>query len=697
MKPKYPLLSLTILLIAVMFMAGCNTQNQQGESFGQQPGEPAVQSNGYPNNPNQQNGSFVPQPPRPPPDGSPGNPRQPYQGQQMPGPDRSQPLPPNGGSRTEFSFQNFSSRQLPSKPQGELVNKNLGDLEISYFSTAIARGMTESGVDFFITVKNTGSSDLDVYMTPDNDLLSEVPSWNLHFFVFQTYPFKVKAGETRKIWYFASIDQPGNFTINFDLWLGNDASKKITMPVTFGQVDEQFRQGFETSYIYGYIKDDKGQPVANKMINTLMNCGRLDFRGFSDSDGRYTIPVMAMEDIAQIYGDTGLACDSKDYSLSFVDDNYGFYFKNGLAPTRDKYVMLNITVPSKTVENYSLKWEKKVDDNYGFFWVKPSADFSVFAVSQAKHPPELGKTTNFYMFDNNGNILWTQPTSNECWGIDIASDGSKVVAACHDGTIYSVDKSGKVLWMFSNGNMARSICISKDGKKAFSGGIGTLHLFDSETGTKKDIAWMDEWFRNCKFFDDGSFVAASRTVTGFDASGNKKWDFIIGEFPLFLAVDSSNNVYAAGKSRELFSFDSNGNLRWKHRIPDHVVTAGAATPDGKKIAVGTVGGMVYLFDNDGNLLWKRVSMNPGRGDATVGHNAVAISEDGTRIVVGTQPGNCVVVYDGNGAVVWEDCRKTEAPSKDYLVGVTNVAISKDKTEVIATYGDNYIREFKLVS
>ncbi|MFH1132938.1 MAG: PQQ-binding-like beta-propeller repeat protein [Nanoarchaeota archaeon] len=602
---------------------------------------------------------------------------------------------PNVPPKEEFSFQDFKSKSLPSKPEGELVTRLLGDLEISYFSTAIARGMTESGIDFFMTLENKGSRDVDVYVTPDNELIDDVPKSNMHFFSFQNYPFHIKVGETKKIWYYASVDQPGKFTVNFKLWLGSSSGSKMELPVTFGQVYEDFRTDVETSYVYGYIKDNQGQPVSGKMVSISMNCGRTDFIGIADGDGRYSAKVMAMEDINEIYGEKEVACATKDYFLTFVDDNYGFYFKNNLAPTREQFVNLNITVPTKTEEIYSLQWEKKVEDNYGFFWIKPSADFSVFAVSQAKHPPEFGKPTSFYLFDSNGNILWKQPTNNECWGIDITADGSKVIAACHDGKIYAVDRSGKLLWQFDNGNMARSACFSKDGKKAFSGGLGTLHLFNSETGLKTDVTWIDEWFRNCKFFDDGSFVVGARTIAGFDAAGNKKWDYVIGEFPLFLAIDSSKNVYAAGKSREIFSFDAAGNLRWKQRIPDHTITAGAVTPDSRRIVLGSVGGMIYLYDNGGNLLWKRGTMNPGRGDATVGHNAIAISEDGTRIVAGTAPGNCIVVYDENGSVVWQDCRKTEASSSEYLVGVTNVAISKDKKNIIATYGDNFVRKFVL--
>lgn len=604
-----------------------------------------------------------------------------------------QEKPVEEGVGEEFMLPSFdASMPLPKAPEGQWVKKQLGDVEISYFSTSIIRGMTESGADFFITLKNNGSSEATVDFSPVQELQKDVPSWNLHFYSLQDPPVKIAAGGEKKLWYFASLDKStGQFTVNFKLWLGNNESAIAS--VVFGSAEEDFR-GKETSVIYGYVKDESGKPVSNARIDAMMNCGRFGFRGDSDEQGRYMIRVMGMEDIDALYGTRELACDSYDYYISITKDGYEHYFNDHVAPTRKDFARIDIVLERKKEDvSYSLKWEKKVDDSYGFFWVKPSDDWSVFSATQAKHPPELGKPTNFYLFDSQGNVLWKQPTENECWGIDIAGDGSKVVAGCHDGKVYTVDRSGKLLWSFDEGGMIRSACLSRDGKKILSGAIRKLYLFDAESGAKTEVPWIDEWFRNCVFYrDDSGFVVGSRTVAAFDSKTNKLWQFVIGEFPMFLGADQNKNVFAAGKSRTIFSFDADGNLRWKHRIPDHVVTAGAATPDGSKIALGTVGGMVYLFDGSGSLLWKRATMVVGE-HGTVGHNAVAISADGKRIAVGTAPANCVIVYNERGTTMWKGCVEPEKISNDLMVGVTNVQISGDANKIIAAYGDNYIREF----
>ena len=595
-----------------------------------------------------------------------------------------------------FNFPSINNLSLPvlpaGAPKGEWLTKNLGNIEIRYFSTAIAWGMSESGTDFFITLKNKGTGSAVVSFTPVANLLSQVPKWNLHFFSLQEPPLTLGPGEEKKLWYFASLDDLGTFTVKFKLWLGSDSSNYLELPVVFGAIEGNF-YGKETSFIYGYVKNENGQPLSNVEVYAQMNCGRLGNKGESDSQGRYMINIWGKEDIDAIYQGKELACASTDYFLSAAKDGYEYYFKNNLNPTRQGFVKADIILTSeKESVSYATKWEKQVSEPYGFFWVKPSSDWSLFAASQAKHEPQLGKPTNIYLFDASGNIVWKQPTGNECWGVDIAQDGSKVVAGCHDGKVYAVSKEGSLLWTLDAGTMIRSACLSHDGKTALSGTVGELFLFNAATGSKTNISWSGSWLRNCLFYlDDSGFVAGSPEIGGFTSSGSQRWLQEIGEFPMFLGTDNAKNVFAAGKSRTLFSFDASGNLRWKERIPDHVAGMGAVTPDGSRIALGTVGGMIYLFDGSGNLLWKR-AMGVGTG-TSIGHNAVAISNDGKRIVVGSSPENCLLVFNEKGTILWKKCIETGTIQSGLIKGVTNVQISPDKTKIIASYGDNYLREF----
>ncbi|VVB58347.1 Outer membrane protein assembly factor BamB [Candidatus Anstonella stagnisolia] len=581
-------------------------------------------------------------------------------------------------------------------PEGKLLEKNIGSVKAQYFSTAIARGLTQSGTDYFITLNNTGSSSAKI-CAPSccSELRSFVPSWNLHFFSMQDFPIELKSGEVKKLWYFASLDEPrGFFNVTFKMWQCENEGSAVSLPVAFGATDERF-WGKETSYLQGSVKDEEGNPIKGASVVALTGCGRVDFRGESDAQGKYAIALLGMEDIDAIYQGREISCDSKGYWIAVEKEGYGYYYADKILPTRSTGANADIVLKKKAQgAQYEMEWEKKVPDNYGFFWVKPSADWSVFAAAQSKHPPELNKPTNFYLFDASGNVLWKQPTQNECWGIDIAKDGSEVVAGCHDGYVYAVDRSGKLLWKYNENAMVRSACISADGKTVLSGTMGTLQLFDAKSGSKTDVKRSGDWLRNCAFYADNSgFVVGSRETGGFSSSGVQEWQQIIGEFPLFMGVDNNRNVYASGKSRTFFSFDGNGSVRWTHKIAEPTVTAGAVAPAVGKIAAGSVGGSVYLFDANGTLLWRRGALGFGEFSA-VGHNAIAISQDGTRIVAGTDS-NCVVLYDEAGTMLWKKCIEPDASNPELKMGVTNVQISPDKAKIIATYGDNYVRMFSL--
>jgi WD40 repeat protein len=167
-------------------------------------------------------------------------------------------------------------------------------------------------------------------------------------------------------------------------------------------------------------------------------------------------------------------------------------------------------------------------------------------------------------------------------------------------------------WNAGDGMIVRTVCFSDDGSRILTGTVKHVYLFSTGSNESKDIPWADEWIRNCAFFGD-SFVVGSTIVGWFDSGANKVWEYNMGEFPLFMGTDQYGNTFAGGKSRTLFSFSKGGTLMWKTRIPDHTITTGAMTPDGSRILIGTIGGMVYLFDGNGNLLWKRATLEQAGG------------------------------------------------------------------------------------
>lgn len=188
----------------------------------------------------------------------------------------------------------------------------------------------------------------------------------------------------------------------------------------------------------------------------------------------------------------------------------------------------------------------------------------------------------------------------------------------------------------------------------------------------------------------------------FDKAGRDLWEQRTGEFPLVLEIDDAYNVYASGKNREVVSYDRVGGLRWRYRIADHVVTAGANNidQDGQLIVVGTVGGWLHALRADGSVAWKR-QLPP----LAQGHNALDMTPDGQKILVGTNgdEGGYLAVYQTDGTLAWKtrltDRRAAADPNRgDHNdTGVITAAISADGDWLAAGTGDSTIQIFKRTS
>jgi outer membrane protein assembly factor BamB len=118
--------------------------------------------------------------------------------------------------------------------------------------------------------------------------------------------------------------------------------------------------------------------------------------------------------------------------------------------------------------------------------------------------------------------------------------------------------------------------------------------------------------------------------------------------------------------------------------------------------LGTVGGVVQLYDSQGNLIWQR--RLPGEAQ---GHNALDMTPDGSLIVVGTNgsAGNdgFVSLLGADGGVLWQqqfqdgrDLGTIPAPVDfDHNHrGAISVSLSDDGRYIVAGFGDSAIRIFE---
>jgi outer membrane protein assembly factor BamB/5-hydroxyisourate hydrolase-like protein (transthyretin family) len=630
-----------------------------------------------------------------------------------------------GGTEEGFQFPSLDTNAaLPEPPiSGETHTLTLSNLEITYYDAVASNGVFSLGADLFIHVKNIGTQTETLYVTPIQQLAGDyVPEWNLHFFSYQDDTIILQPYEEKTLRYFASMDDAGEFTVSFDFWQNTDQSDKITATVTFYSTLE-YVDFPSTALVYGYVLDkDTKNPLQNVDVQIQYYNGR-ETIGVdptpTDNQGRYVTSVPSIEDMTAYFGQQELAYSSIAHFMTVRVEGYEFYYQDEIAPERGEHLRIDVELESYNQNGiYMLDWEKKVSDYYGFFWIKPDVNWEYIVASQAKHPPEIDKPTNFYLYNvETGEQLWNYPTGKECWGIDITDDGTFAAAGSHDNYVYVVNTNdGSLKWKKDSGSMNRWVEFSHDGSYLLTGpapkeGAANYDfvLYNVADGTiKQGFSGYDLWLRNAKFSnDDSKFVVglSEGYLAMFNTNnGDKIWDAYVGEFPLFLAVDENDNTYACGKGRTMFSFDSNGNLRWSYRVPDHTTTSGAITPDGSRIVIGTVGAWLYYINgNTGDVLWRTRTQGEN-----VGHNAISISEDGKCVAVGIGPNYYLTLYNEKGTKLFlHDSEENDDPILDdkwatigagastgTQKGIMCTITSPDGDRVIAAYGDNYIRAFK---
>lgn len=636
------------------------------------------------------------------------------------------------GTSGDFHLSPLDTSQPAPEPPitGESKTVYLGDIEIRYYSAVLSNQFMSFGADFFIHLKNTGSETETVYSYSAEEIApnGEIPNWNMHFFDFQNSTTILEPAEEKTLHYFASMDGEGQFDVSFEFWQNTDKSDKITEIVTF--YSSNGRPEFSaTGYIYGVVYDkETNQPLNDVKVVTMYYNGREQvWWEETNEHGGYILPVVATSDLETYFGSQELAYDSLTHFVYVEHEGYEYYYKDGVDIERGDENRLDIYLePISTTETYNLDWENVVSEYHGFFWLNVDDNWKYVLADQAKHPPQLCKATNHYMYNvETGEQMWSFPTGDECWGSAITADGALVALGSHDENVYVINTNdGSLKWSKDSGGMNREVEFSHDGKYLLTGpaaGSGGSNydfvLYDVDDGTHyHSFSGYDQWLRNSKFTnDDSKFVVglSGGHMSMLDTdNGNKIWENWVGEFPLFLGVDQDDNTYACGKGRTLFSFDSSGSLRWSYRVPDHTTTSGVISDDGSRLVIGTVGAWVYYIDtSNGDVIWRSgLTESSGTADEsinTVGHNAVSISKNGEYIAVGAGPANHLTIYNKKGTKIFEHTSELntdsilndkwatigEGASEGTQKGVMCTVISDNGERVIAGYGDNYIRSF----
>ncbi|MDK2781130.1 MAG: eukaryotic-like serine/threonine-protein kinase [Archaeoglobi archaeon] len=460
----------------------------------------------------------------------------------------------------------------------------------------------------------------------------------------------------------------------------------VTLNVGFAEVQPE-----SDAEILGRILDEDGDPIPNAEITAFYWSGNEIARAISGFDGSFHLRVPSFETLESLlekYSLRGKPC----IYLYVSADGYEVAYKE-FAPKRGERIQYEFKLrPLEMRGSYHEVWSVQTED-CGVWLAVPTEDWSLIAVSQGEHPFPYIKApekTHIYLLDGNGSVVWRKEIEKESWGVDITADG-KVAAGSYAGKLYVWNLEGELLWSVNLPveEPIREVRFSHSGTYLAYGpteeGRGYFALCDAETGEKLWSYRTGDHVRRIVFTEDDEYVVVSSTdgfTYLFTIDGRLLWKrFHGGYVPFVLEASHENNmIVVGGKGLELYAYDFQGELLWKHEMPE-VVLCGDATPDLSRIAV-VVQNTLYFISRDGEILWKRPISPPG-------HNALAITPDGNYIVAGCMDG--LKLFDNKGNEVWsfEDFNRGEPPYSEhpFLCTAQTVQISPDASKILAGFGE----------
>lgn len=152
----------------------------------------------------------------------------------------------------------------------------------------------------------------------------------------------------------------------------------------------------------------------------------------------------------------------------------------------------------------------------------------------------------------------------------------------------------------------------------------------------------------------------------YDSDGNLEWTHETEEDVLSVAVDEEEDIVVAGTDDgKLLAFNREGELLWENDEGGYVELSG----DGSTIVSDNFGEVV-AFNTEGEELWRESAETFGRD--------IEVSEDGTRVIVGSRGDGKATVID-EGETIW---------SESWDEGPIQVSISADGSTWSVIVQDN---------
>jgi len=232
------------------------------------------------------------------------------------------------------------------------------------------------------------------------------------------------------------------------------------------------------------------------------------------------------------------------------------------------------------------------------------------------------------LYDKNGEKLWDYPVGTR-YGISLQDKGPLI--AVSGDALRILDDNGKVIWKQDRRYYVYDVVFSTDGNEVIA-------AYDDNTICYYNIS--DVATKSSSSSTAGG--SSSSSDGDKDADANLSWSSDVGE-DLSCIAWTQDKSYIAGATLtgNIYLFDSDGEQIWKFHLPGEHINDISVSDDGNLIATGSNEGLLRVFNRNGKQLWK---YQVGRV------KGISVSADGSLIASG---GDRVYLFERGGEVLWE--------------------------------------------
>lgn len=571
------------------------------------------------------------------------------------------------------------------KADDKIQSFQLGPITVQTTTPITLRDL-ENSTYIIISFKNPTNSDRTIRIPNFQKVLQSRPNWITHMYPIiddevpssNIYDFTVMAGKTRDFYFYISNESPpgqseASLTFEFQLPASGDS---LTLPVMLkafnGEYGDKGQRVPASAELRGTVVDEYGKPMAGASVVAYLESMAWRREAFTEQDGEFVLPLVSEAGFKAMTGGRqtkpkvawGVNAEANGFKITGMTN---LNFKNGEVRT------CTIQLARASKWNMTLASTYVSDNKYGFWDMSLFGAGDRLVATPGWHPSDSMMTLppgegaipgDVTALDLSGNLLWKVKVGDFCWRLAVSNNGNQIAVNCADGKLRVISQDGKIVHerVLSNGrNSSAALSFSPDGKRLLTS-IGTEIIALDTT------SWSEEWSYpidayNAVWSDTpAGIVVASATgvLNSLTDDGKLKWKRGMGGVPLYLKVDDSGRIIAAGKSRVVHSWSPSGQELWIYELSQtsqRTQYNAGASKSGDFIVIPTQNGMNQAFSASGKLLWERLlpatfENSPFPPVAGPGHNSNFVAPDGSFIAQGARL-NQLLIYGKDGTLLFE--------------------------------------------